>query len=219
MSVLGTLGRFFGGGLARMTPVTLEGFGAQTMKMKFARAYNSGGARAAGRFATARAANEPYSFEAIWTAQQKLFYNMIQTQHATPEGLRVMGISHNASTNLNGLRGMGIRDWFAGMNYRDKVIDSMRSGGMDLAMDTAGMRRRMLARAAVPALAGIGIASSQLLGSNNAISNLSGLGVGMGVHGAIGTGLAYKVGPAAGYGYLGLAGFNAIRSGNNFGPF
>jgi hypothetical protein len=151
--------------------------------------------------------------------QQQTFIGARRHQALDATGMSILGLGNHGAQQFGGNLRHSMFDWMSGMNYRDQVMSAMNRGGANLAMDTMGMRRRMLTRMAVPGLMGLGMMSNAMLGENNIVGKASRLGVGMGIHGAIGTGLAYKTHPAIGGAYLGMSAFNAIRSGDQFGPF
>ncbi len=210
--VLSTMGKFFGQSAANLTNFTGYGSGMFSV-MRGIKAAQPGGIKSMGS-----AANDLFLKKAL-PEQQRVFINARKTQAIDAAGMSILGMGNHGAQNFGGHLRHGVMDWVSGMNYRDQVTSAMNRGGANLAMDTLGMRRRMMTRMAVPGLVGAGMLSSSLLGEDSLISRGARLGVGLGVHGAIGTGLAFGARPAVGAGYMGLAAWNAVRPGNNFGPF
>jgi len=110
----------------------------------------------------------------------------------------------------------GVRGYFAG----DNLSDMARNMGMDgLGATPAEARRRnKMVRRTVAGAAGAYAASNILFGQNNGISSAVGAGAQVGAHGSI-MGLIGSRNPAAGAAYGAWAGLNALRPGNNMGPF
>jgi hypothetical protein len=109
----------------------------------------------------------------------------------------------------------GVRGYFAG----DNLNDMARNMGMEIGATPAEMRRRnKLVRRTVAGVAGAYVAGNTLFGQNNGLSSAAGAGMQVGAHGAI-MGLIGSRNPAAGVAYGTWAGLNAMRPGNNLGPF
>jgi hypothetical protein len=108
------------------------------------------------------------------------------------------------------------KGYWAGDNLSD-MARNMGMGGLH-ATPAAARRQNMLARRAVLGAMGAYAGGNLLLGRDNSISNTAGAGLSVGLHGTIMGALGTR-NPAAGMAYGAWAGLNALRPGNNFGPF
>jgi hypothetical protein len=103
----------------------------------------------------------------------------------------------------------GIRGYMGGAK--------MGETGINLDEATRAFRTKVRGRAAMAAGAYLG--SSLAFGSDSAIPSTMRSAAKVGMHGGIAAGLSTFAHPMAGVAYAGLGIFNALRSGDNIGPF
>lgn len=209
--MLGKLGGLFGRAFEALTPMVESGRGMGKFRSGVRAAFAEGGPLAAGaKFFKAGAG----TYDEMVKTQKQAFGTILSTGMLTRQTGSILGIRGQQGALKKPLTSMGIADWAMGLNYRDKVVEAM--GGQ---LDMSGIKRRMMTRLAIPALTGASVVSDKLLGEDNNVGKAARFGRGLGINGAIATGLGYGVSPKLGYGYLGWSAFNAIRPGSHFGPF
>jgi hypothetical protein len=116
---------------------------------------------------------------------------------------------------------MSLSQYFAGKKMKVTPGEEGQPNVLGGFIDERGNKSRATTRSiAAGSVAAFGIAP-MALGEDNFVSRAIGAGASFGAHAGI-TAAAVRSGGAAkmfGVGYGGLAAVNAIRSGNNFGPF
>jgi hypothetical protein len=118
--------------------------------------------------------------------------------------------------------GMSLKDYFRGKKVGAKLpTDSRQPTSFNRFVSEEKDAARGTTRAiGAGAIAAYGLAP-MVLGKDNPISRTIEGGAALGVHAGV-TASALRTGPAGKYfgvGYAGLAAVNAVRSGNNWGPF
>jgi hypothetical protein len=120
-------------------------------------------------------------------------------------GGEIFGAVRSAIANRGDYR---IGDWFAGRNIGEAagtIENSIRNS-------------RIAMRVGVPAAIGVAGVSGAVA-PDNPLDRFASTGLQLGGHSMLAGLFGSRVGWGAGAGYAAFAGFNALRPGNNFGPF
>jgi hypothetical protein len=142
---------------------------------------------------------------------------------------RVMRVNKKAWNVMGGNRPSVpemVTGYFKGENVMDMALRkgpaNFRRRFAPFASTPEQMATRQMARVGVVGAAGLYAGTSLLAGSDNPLSSTISAGFRAGTHVGIGWGVGqipFKGAKWAGLGYVGFAAANALRSGDNIGPF